>query len=202
MNVRPLPVWPRPDTYPRRSRNVFRVTWSQTVDLLERELDLLGAENVVIQAGFTEDEIRLDGYPRAGANPRHPGIILSFESIHGPMQYLTDAHEFWQHNVRAIALGLEALRAVDRYGITTRAEQYQGWKMLTAGSGLTSRDQALKTLRDLGDGEFLFGSDLSNESTLRRLYLHALKKAHPDGGGSPDLFAAVLDAGRILGVRE
>lgn len=202
MRFRSLPVWPRPDTYPRRSRNVFSASWTQTMDLLERELDLLGAENVVIQAGFTDDEIRLDGYPRAGANPRHPGIILSFESIHGPMQYLTDAHEFWQHNVRAIALGLEALRAVDRYGITTRAEQYQGWKMLTAGSGLTSRDQALKTLRDLGDGEFLLGSDLSNETTLRSLYRLALKRAHPDRGGSRELFAAVLDAGRILGVRE
>jgi hypothetical protein len=42
----------------------------------------------------------------------------------------------WQHNVRAIALGLEALRKVDRYGITRRGEQYAGWKALPAGIGI------------------------------------------------------------------
>ncbi len=42
--------------------------------------------------------------------------------------YATDACEFWQHNVRSIALGLEALRAVDRYGISRRGEQYAGFR--------------------------------------------------------------------------
>lgn len=49
--------------------------------------------------------------------------------------YATDACEFWQHNVRSIALGLEALRAVDRYGISRRGEQYAGFRAaLTSGS--------------------------------------------------------------------
>jgi len=32
----------------------------------------------------------------------------------------TDSCEFWQHNVRPIALRLVALRAVDRYDVTKR----------------------------------------------------------------------------------
>ncbi len=48
--------------------------------------------------------------------------------------YATDCCDFWQHNVRSIALGLEALRAVDRYGISRRGEQYAGFRAaLTSG---------------------------------------------------------------------
>jgi hypothetical protein len=42
----------------------------------------------------------------------------------------------WRDNVRAIALGLEALRTVDRYGITHKAEQYTGVKALGQGTGV------------------------------------------------------------------
>lgn len=38
----------------------------------------------------------------------------------------------WQINLRAIALGLEALRKLDRYGITSRGEQYTGWRAIEA----------------------------------------------------------------------
>jgi hypothetical protein len=34
----------------------------------------------------------------------------------------------WQDNLRAVALGLEALRRVERYGIAQRGEQYAGWR--------------------------------------------------------------------------
>ena len=38
------------------------------------------------------------------------------------------------HNLRSIALGLKALRAVDRYGVSRRGEQYAGFRAaLTAG---------------------------------------------------------------------
>lgn len=42
--------------------------------------------------------------------------------------YGTDCCVFWEHNVRSIALGLQALRAVDRYGISRRGEQYAGFR--------------------------------------------------------------------------
>jgi hypothetical protein len=45
----------------------------------------------------------------------------------------------WTDNVHAIALTLERLRLADLYGVTSRGEQYAGWKMLpgpiTAGPG-------------------------------------------------------------------
>ena len=189
----PIGSWPHPDTDPRRGWNTFRSGWGDTLNLLERELTHLEAFRIVLQADFREADIRLDGMPRADAcQPVHPGIILSFESRVGPQRYASDAHLFWQHNVRGVALGLEALRAVDRYGITRSGEQYAGWKQLTAGSGLTTREAAMALLTDLvgGGGGF----------DLALAYKRALKKAHPDGGGTQELFAQVQDAGRILGV--
>jgi len=190
----PLGTWPHPDTNPRRSRHTFRSGWADTLDLLDRELGHLEAFRVVLQADFRDGEIRLDGWPRADARlPQHPGIILSFESRIGPQRYATDAHAFWEHNVRGVALGLEALRAVDRYGITRSGEQYAGWKQLTAGSGITTEQAARELVARL--------SDLNGTSDdLRAHYRRALVKAHPDHGGSTDLLASVRDAGRVLGV--
>ncbi len=88
----------------------------------------------MLQIDIREQALRLDGGLRANARPvDFPGVRISFESKHGPLTYATDTHEFWQHNVRGIALGLQALRAVDRYGVTKRGEQYTGWKALPAG---------------------------------------------------------------------
>ena len=197
MRFRPLNSWPLESIPPwnRRGPRTFSASWSNTLGLLDKELDKLSAQNIVIQADFTESDLRLDGMPRSTARvPSHPGIILSFESKHGPLQYATDTHRFWQHNVRAIALGLQALRAVDRYGITKTGEQYAGWRQLTAGSGITSREQATALIAKLVGVEHL--GDVVGRAT----YNIALKKAHPDGGGDADLFAAVRDAGRLLGV--
>ena len=59
--------------------------------MLDRELSKLGAHSVVIELALDEGDIRLDGLPRADARPRHPGVIVSFDSKHGPLRYGTDA---------------------------------------------------------------------------------------------------------------
>ncbi len=114
---RPMPIWPHGTTPAdaRRSRWTFKASWQNTLDLLDRELRHVQACDVVIGCGLREQDIRLDGWPRAGARePSHPGVELSFASLVQSQRlvYATDVCERWEHNVRAIALGLEALRAV------------------------------------------------------------------------------------------
>ena len=174
MNVtfRPLPAWPHPDTLRRRSRWTFKAGWQSTMDLLHRELRHLDARNVVIGAAFREQDIRLDGLPRSNAPvPSHPGVEISFDTKHGRLVYGTDVCEDWRHNVRSIALGLEALRAVDRYGITRRGEQYAGWRQLTAGGPDPGRGRQI--IREHGGVQA------------------ALMATHPDHGGDPADFADV-----------
>lgn len=197
LTFHPLDRWPYPDRRDRRGHYIFRATWGETLDLLDRELGYLEAFRVVLQADFRERDLRADGWPRADARtPQHPGVILSFESRVGPQRYATDAHDFWQHNVRGIALGLEALRAVDRYGITRSGEQYAGWKQLTAGSGITTEAAALHLIGRLAAVPM---SEL-RQPDRRRAYRHALIRAHPDNGGTSELLAEVRDAGRVLGI--
>lgn len=179
---RPLQPWTDPVTDPRRSRYTFKAGWQSTINLLAAELRHLDAENAVIEADFRERDLRLDGLPRADARvPAFPGVRVYFDSRHGPLMYATDSCEFWQHNVRSIALGLEALRAVDRYGITRRGEQYTGWKQLTAGAGgPTSREDAQALIDSYGG--------------LRE----ALRSTHPDHGGNPADFHRIQEARRVL----
>lgn len=129
--------WPTKPTpsYMQRSRSTFKATWSSTLKLLESELDKISARNIVIQAFVDSSQIRQDGMLYVNARPRSPGVILSFNSKGKELSMPCDSCEFWQHNVRSIALALQALRAVDRYGVTKRGEQYQGWAKLPAPSG-------------------------------------------------------------------
>src|SRR5205807_9216809 len=101
------------------------------LEQLQHDLHLLDAvEPVVLEAGYLPHEIRMDGLPRRGARPSDPAVIVSFDSRVGPLRYGCDTFSTHDDNLRAIALALEALRAVDRYGVTKRGEQYQGWSAL------------------------------------------------------------------------
>ena len=138
---RPLGMWPRPSSPSRDS--LFTASWSDTLEILEREVTAVRrrdqvAEPVILQLDIPESAIRLDGGVRANARAGSHRVAISFESKHGPLRYLCDTYDTpawkvrgtqqaWQANVRAIALGLEALRTVDRYGISHDGEQYRGF---------------------------------------------------------------------------
>lgn len=177
---RALESWPYPPTRTRRGDYTFRAPWSDTLKLLERELRHVGAHEVVIAAGFRDRDLRLDGMPRSDARtPSHPGVVLSFVAFRlegSPrLEYGTDVCKRWEHNVRSIALGLESLRAVDRYGITRRSEQYAGFRQLTAGA-----DDAPSLER---------GRALIAEAGGVR---EAKRQTHPDAGGDRLDFESVM----------
>jgi len=117
VRFRPISTWPVAATA-RRKRARFRAGYSDTLQLLDRELRFLRAHRLAL----AEDDIRLDGMPRSQAKPSHPGVVLSFDSAYGPLSYPCDTFAQWEDNLRAIALGLEHLRAVDRFGVTKRGE--------------------------------------------------------------------------------
>ena len=198
--TRPLPaVWPTGQRTPpeQRQHSRFKATYSRTLEQLQYELRMLDAvEPVVLEAGYQPHEIRLDGLPRSGARPSDPAVIVSFDSRVGPLRYGCDT--FWTHedNLRAIALALEALRAVDRYGVTKRGEQYQGWSALPPGAepGM-SREEAEAFIRHAGaDGVRSEGELLST------LYRRAAKRLHPDVGGDPAQWAKLDRARRAVGL--
>lgn len=194
---RPLGPWTGPATPPgKRKRAAFRAGYKATLDLLRAEIIVLGQQDlVVLQLDLTERDIRNDGLPRADARyGSNPGVVVSFDSQFGPLRYATDVYTAWQDNLRAIALALEALRAVDRYGVSKRGEQYTGWRALPAGNGsaFASADAAERWMcersRDLG---------LPVATNIPQLYRQLARKMHPDTGAEPSEWER-LDAARNL----
>jgi hypothetical protein len=191
----------------RRKRSPFDAPWSATLELLERELTHLSAKEVIFQLDLTDAEIRLDGMPRANATPKSPAIVIAFESKHGPLQYATDVFTHWQANVRAVALGLESLRRVERYGITKSGQQYRGWQQLGAGTPMpaaqmTVDDAARFFAEHVGKGatpgEFWNAAEGVDAAFVSAHYRQLAKTMHPDAGGSTELFQKLQQAKAVL----
>lgn len=175
--IQPLGSWTGAVTADRRPAQ-FRTRWSDTLDLLAYEIERLDADLIVMQVDVERGEIRRDGMLRAGARVRFPGVRVSFTSRYGPLTYATDRFDDWQDNVRAVALSLVALRAVDRYGVNSRGEQYTGWLAIEPPSA------DYRAAQDLLDS---YGGLVA-----------ALKATHPDAGGDPEAFHAVDQARKLL----
>lgn len=183
---RPIDNWPHERMRNPRS-SAFRTKYSETLELLDKELRMLGVQQAVIQIDLPESKIRIDGLPRSGAQPDYQGVILSFESKYGHLRYATDVFDFWQDNLRAIALGLEALRKVDRYGITKRGEQYTGWKQLPA--AITEVSDIHEAAEFLARYSGLAAEDIIREQKVyRQAYCDSARKLHPDKGGDAKNF--------------
>lgn len=206
--VVPIDRWPGEMTR-HRKRATFRAAWEHsrtsgmsTLDLLEREVGQLKGKNVLMQMAVTDSDIRLDGKIRANARPAaHPGVILTFDSKHGPLQYAVDLFDDWQDNVRAIALSLEALRKVDRYGCTKTGEQYSGWKKLPGAGGTTVTMSVEEAAQVLVDIEGLDGDEedvAAHAEVFRVTYRNAAKRTHPDAGGSVRDFQRLQEAKVVL----
>jgi len=202
---RPIDKWPGEQTKSRQD-SPFSATWGATTDLLGRELRYLGAKNIICQIAIDERQIRQDGYPYANAKASHPGVILAFDSTYGPLKYACDRFWHWQDNVRAIALGLEALRKVERYGITKRGEQYTGWKALAASTRpvmtteQASRFVAHHAYAGRGESHPYAAADriLKDPAELKSRYREAAHTLHPDRGGDTEQFQTLQEAKRIL----
>lgn len=205
--LRPLDRWPLPDT-PDRKDARFRLDWDRTLEQLVAEADKLDAGPIAVQIVCDGDDIRkTDGMLKSKARVLHPGVRVSFTSKHGPLTYATDAYTYWQDNVRAIALSLEALRAVDRYGVSKSGEQYRGWTQIGSGSAGTSDltpDEAFKVLVDAAmlNGPITIPvSDLTHLDSvfLTQLYRQAARATHPDRWPErADAFALIGRARNIL----
>lgn len=201
---RPIQQWPGETTRSRRQAQ-FSAKWASTLTLLSRELDHLGRKNVVVQVALEDRDIRNDGYPRANARPAHPGVIVSLDSKYGPLSYPCDTFTTWQDNLRGIALALESLRAVDRYGVTKRGEQYTGWKQLGGGTPMAAPmtvEQAAVFFADHVPG--LTATDLldapaAHQQQFVDSYYRVIAKAlHPDTGGSTEEFQRLQEAKQVL----
>lgn len=196
MKVGPIGEWPAAFTRDRQVSK-FSAGLTDTLRLLDREIFHLvdtraQQDSAELLVAIPAGAFRIDGRPYANAKAEHPGVIFSIDSRHGHLSYPCDTFTRWEDNLRAIAKALEALRMVDRYGVTKRGEQYRGFLAIeatAASAGFANTDDALRYL-----GKFT-GLGLAEMKLIEGAAGRALRRAqrdtHPDHGGDAASFQRV-----------
>lgn len=159
-------------------------------------LDRIWEVEVRIEAGFAQHQIRNDGWPKGGNAPAHPGVVLYFTTKDGALSFPCGTYDSMAANLQAIALTLENLRAIDRYGATLGHEQYRGFAALPAP----------KTQGTLEDAAALMASmtkiparDLiASVDAYRLAYRQLAAELHPDKGGPAEKWHAFQNAAILL----
>lgn len=210
--------WRDQVTEDRASGQPFSAELYKTERLLLREAGMLGASDVFVEIDAPANAFRGDGSGLRGdrRDPDFPGVVVYLVGTRfGDLRYACDAFEQrysgglpgWQANLRAIALGLEALRTVERYGIARRGEQYRGFGELPPGTPLGSTSAAPEPLTVDGAARLLAaGMDgldaadlLDDRAAALTAYRVAAKRTHPDApNGTDAAFARVAEAWEVL----
>jgi hypothetical protein len=146
----------------------------------------LKAKNIVIEAGYDLSQLRNDGWPRSGQSPAHPGVVLYFESPTGALCFPCGTYNRAESNIRAIALTLENLRAVNRYGVTLANEQYRGFAALPAASQQMTVQDAAEFIAHWS--AIAAGVIIENAESFRAAYRQAAARLHPDITGDSENF--------------
>lgn len=162
--------WPRTEG-PRRESARFKTDLAAALRNLNRELGLMGAKAILLSSNYT---LGIN-------NPKDPGVVAYFTWEDQPMSIPCDRWDRIQANVQAIALTVEAMRGMERWGAKHMIRaMFTGFKALPQSGEHWSN---------------LFGvsADASVEQ-VRAIWRGLCKTAHPDTGGSKERFLAVQQA--------
>jgi hypothetical protein len=176
----------------------------RTYEDLDRELWQIGAEDVVVQVDMPANSFLKDGSgPRSDRLAYSPAVVLTFKRDGRQHTFACDRFERWQDNLRGIALGLEGLRRLERYGIVQAGEQYRGWQALPASTTpALSTVQAAKAIDRLSYNLGNWAAILAHAHHARDAIRAARSKTHPDAGGTSADFTLVQEAARVLGAHH
>lgn len=131
----------------------------------------------------TNLRVRLDGLPYSDQRePEDPGVAVYFRLVDQDRVLACDTWMRAADNVAAIAAHIEAIRAIDRYGVGTLDQAFAGYQALPA-KGETWRTT-------LGFGP----DDQPTPTAIEQAFRARAQSAHPDAGGSHDAMAALNEA--------
>lgn len=157
-----------------------RLSIGEATERLTGELDRLGAAAVIISSNL---RVRNDGLPYAAQAKQldDPGVAVYFKLRNQPRVLACDKWNSAADNMAAIAGHIEAIRAVDRYGVGTLEQAFAGYAQLPANTA---------------DAWWLvFG--LPETATLDQVdevYRQQAREQHPDAGGTHEGMARLNEA--------
>lgn len=176
MNTEAYPLhWPQ--GYPRtpsssRERARFKTTFAIAVNQIVNELRLLGASYPIIS---TNQPLRRDGLPSAVKTwSMDPGVAVYF-LLKGKQRVLAcDCWDRIEDNLRAVASTVEAMRGMDRWGVSQVMERsFEGF------NALPPPQNPPRTWCEV------LGVDARDSlASIEAVYRVRARRAHPDAGGS------------------
>jgi hypothetical protein len=188
----------RPAAFHKRQRQYGETTnWttkrSLTVgdsnEFLRGELRRLGASRIVVSSNL---RLKDTGTPYADQKRmlEDPGVAVYFR-LRGASRVLAcDKWNSVADNLMAVGKHIEALRAVDRYGVGFLEQAFAGYTALPPAVGHDWR-------QTLGFGT----NEMVSPNVVEARFRDRAKRAHPDAGGSVDEMAR-LNAARDIALAE
>lgn len=176
--------WPegRPRTAPdQRSRGRFQTSFASARNQLIDEIRRLGGTDPIFSSNIPR---RADGLPYANYKPANndPGIAVYFKRKGRQMCFACDRWQFVDDNMHAIALTVEALRGIARWGT--------GDMMEAAFRGYAALPQSTRR----GWWEILGVPINASLDQIKSAYRAKALTAHPDRGGTDRAMAELSAA--------
>ena len=104
----------------KRKRSQFTVNFAKSRDELLTELSRMGASNIIISSNAPT---RRDGLPYANfSEPDDPGVAVYFRVFNQEYSLTCDRWDRVKDNLRAIGKHIEALRGIERWGVSSVEE--------------------------------------------------------------------------------
>lgn len=172
--------WPagRPRTaHPSRSRFGERSIASATASLMA-SLRMMRAGNAVLS---TNIRLRNDGLPYSNDKPpADKGVAVYFTLKGRPMCFACDRWDKVQDNIYAVAMTIDALRGIERWGSGSMVEQ--------AFTGFVALPAPRSSFDVLGV------SRNATHAQIDAAFREKAKTAHPDAGGEAGEMQTLIDA--------
>lgn len=167
--------WPKTEPH-NRGTPPFKKDLPTALKFLQRQIELMGGTKLVLSSNYT-----------LGANkPKEPGVVAYFEWQKVPMAIPCDRWARIENNVQAIALTLEAMRGMERWGAKHMIQaMFTGFKALPAAASGENPLEVLGLNRNMTYGE----------DEIAAAYRRKALTEHPDKpGGSVEKFARLREA--------
>jgi hypothetical protein len=164
MSARAYPLswpkgWPRTELNRRESSSRFqRVTVAGALSGLREEVRRLGGKDLVLSSNYT----------LGNENPKDPAVVAYFALRERPVAIPCDRWDKVEGNVRAIALTIEAMRGMERWGAKSMIEA-----MFTGFTALPQQTEATCW-------EVLGIPQTKSEEDILIAWRRQVKKFHPD----------------------
>lgn len=161
--------WPREGA---KENGRFRSTLSAALSSLRKEIDMLGGKSMVLSSNVTLGAER----------PKDPGVVAYFTLRDQSIAIPCDRWNRVEDNVKAIALTVEAMRGMERWGAK---------HMITA---MFNGFAALPERTGPSCWEILGISPNASVEKIMQAWRDRAQVAHPDKGGTHDAMSALNDA--------